>query len=163
MFDGYFQSQNKRTYNLIRSSYIGASSYGSVIYSDYYGHKGYVTALSNSSLSGILWTPEIRSAESAEEWLRRFQSVCFSPLMMLNAWSSGNKPWSFPEVTDMVRDNLNLRLKLLPYIYTAFYNYNKKGIPPFRAMVLETGITSQEILTGGKLDDSKNPYAEKKD
>jgi len=162
MFDGYFKSQNKRTYNLIRSSYIGACSYGSVIYSDYYDHKGYVTALSNSSLAGILWTPEIRSAESAEEWLRRFQSVCFSPLMMLNAWSSGEKPWSFPEVTDMVRDNINLRIKLLPYIYTAFYNYNQKGIPPFRAMVLETGINSQEILTEGKLDDSKNPYAEKK-
>ncbi len=162
MFDGHFKSQNKRTYNLVRSSYIGASSYGSVIYSDYYNHEGYVTALSNSSMCGVLWTPEIRSAESAEEWVRRFQTVCFSPLMMLNAWSSGTKPWSFPEVTDMVRDNINLRIKLLPYIYTAFYSYNQKGIPPFRAMVLESGNFSQETFTEGKLDDSKNPYAEKK-
>lgn len=133
-----------------------------MIYSDHYSHKGYVTALANSSLSGVLWTPEIRSAKTAEEWVRRFQTVCFSPLMMLNAWSSGKKPWSFPEVTDMVRDNIRLREQLLPYIYTAFYNYKEKGIPPFRAMVLEDGYTSQEKLTGGKLDDSKNPYAEKK-
>lgn len=161
MFDRHYKSQNKRSYNLVRSSYIGASSYGSVIYSDYYDHKGYVTALSNSSMCGVLWTPEIRSAETSEEWIRRFQSVCFSPLMMLNAWSSGKKPWSYPEVTDMVRDIINLRIKLLPYIYTAFYSYNQKGIPPFRAMVLETGDFAQETFTEGNLDDSKNPYAEK--
>ncbi|WP_103926451.1 glycoside hydrolase family 31 protein [Algoriphagus boritolerans] len=162
MFDRHFKEQNQRTYNLIRSAYIGASNHNFVLYSDYYDHKGYVTALANSSLSGLLWTPEIRSADSAEEWIRRFQSVSFSPLMMLNAWYSSKKPWSFPEVTDMVRNTIELRMKLLPYLYTAFYEYNQKGIPPFRAMVLETGYDSQEKLEGSELDDAKNPYAEQK-
>jgi len=162
MFDRHFKEQNQRTYNLIRSAYIGASNHNFVIYSDHYDHQGYVTALANSSLTGLLWTPEIRSADSAEEWIRRFQSVSFSPLMMLNAWYSGKKPWSFPEVTDMVRNTIELRMKLLPYLYTAFYEYNQKGIPPFRAMVLESGYDSQEKLDGGKLDDAKNPYAEQK-
>lgn len=162
MFDAYFKKQNQRTYGLIRSSYIGASNHNFVLYSDYYDHKGYVTALANASLSGLLWTPEIRNADSAEEWIRRFQSVCFSPLMMLNAWSSGKKPWSFPEVTDMVRSTIQLRMKLLPYLYSAFYVYEQKGIPPFRAMVLENGYNAQEILAGGGLDDAKNPYAEQK-
>lgn len=40
----------------------------------------------------------------------------------------------------MVRDVIQLRTSLLPYLYTAFYDYYKKGIPPFRAMVLEIGI-----------------------
>lgn len=162
MLDDHLKKQNKRNYSLIRSSYIGASSKNFVIYSDHYEHKGYVTALANASLSGVLWTPEIRSASSAEEWIRRFQTVCFSPLMMLNAWSSGKKPWSYPEVTDMVRDNIKLRERLLPYIYTAFYNYQKKGIPPFRAMVLEDGFISNEKLEKAVLDDAKNPYAEQK-
>ena len=162
MFDGHFKKQNQRSYNLIRSAYIGASNHNFVLYSDYYDHKGYVTALANASLAGLLWTPEIRSAESSEEWIRRFQSVSFSPLMMLNAWSSGKKPWSFPEVTDMVRNTIELRMKLLPYLYTAFYEYSQKGIPPFRAMVLENGYETQETLTGGELDDAKNPYAEQK-
>ena len=162
MLEDHLKKQNKRTYGLIRSSYIGASSKNFVIYSDHYDHKGYVTALANSSLSGVLWTPEIRSASSGEEWIRRFQSVCFSPLMMLNAWYSGTKPWSFPEVTDMVRDNIQLRERLLPYIYSAFRQYQEEGIPPFRAMVLEEGYATQEILTDGTLDDAKNPYAEKK-
>lgn len=162
MFDRHFKEQNQRTYNLIRSAYIGASNHNFVLYSDHYDHKGYVTALANSSLSGLLWTPEIRSADSAEEWIRRFQSVSFSPLMMLNAWSSGKKPWSFPEVTEMVRNTIELRMKLLPYLYTAFYEYNQKGIPPFRAMVLETGFDAQDTLAGGELDHAINPYAEQK-
>jgi alpha-D-xyloside xylohydrolase len=162
MFDGHFKKQNQRSYNLIRSAYIGASNHNFVLYSDYYDHKGYVTALANASLAGLLWTPEIRSADSSEEWIRRFQSVSSSPLMMLNAWSSGKKPWSFPEVTDMVRNTIELRMKLLPYLYTAFYEYNQKGMPPFRAMVLENGYETQETLTGGELDDAKNPYVEQK-
>lgn len=162
MFDDYFKKQNIRTYGLIRSAYIGASNHNFVLYSDYYDHKGYVTAVANASLSGLLWTPEIRSADSAEEWIRRFQSVCFSPLMMLNAWSSGKKPWSFPEVTDMVRSTIELRMKLLPYLYTAFYKYNQKGIPPFRAMVLEKGNNIHESLAKGSVDDVKNPYTEEK-
>jgi alpha-D-xyloside xylohydrolase len=112
-------------------------------------------------MCGVLWTPEIRSANSAEEWIRRFQTVCFSPMMQLNAWASGMKPWSFPEVTNMARDVIQLRLSLLPYIYSAFYDYNQKGIPPFRAMILESGYESEEILTGGEFDHSENPYAEK--
>ncbi|GAA5221264.1 glycoside hydrolase family 31 protein [Membranihabitans marinus] len=162
MLRDHFKSENKRTYGLVRSSYTGASNNSFVLYSDYYQHKGYVTALVNSSMAGVLWTPEIRSAKNAEEWVRRFQSVCFSPLTMLNAWSSGLKPWSFPEVTDIVRDNLKLRNQLLPYLYTAFFEYYRKGIPPFRAMVLEEGYVSQESIIGAELDDVVNPYAEKK-
>ncbi len=162
LFQDHLKKQNKRTYNLVRSSYAGASSKNSVIYSDYYNHKEYVTALANSSMAGILWTPEIRSAKSAEEWIRRFQTVCFSPLMMLNAWSSGKKPWSFPEVTDAVRDVIQLRKRLLPYLYTAFYAYQQKGIPPFRAMILENGFDAKEVVTGGQLDGVANPYAEQK-
>ncbi|MBN2312903.1 MAG: DUF5110 domain-containing protein [Sedimentisphaerales bacterium] len=160
MFMDRFREMNKRTYGLVRSSNGAASSLGFVIYSDYYDHEGYVTALVNCSLAGVLWTPEIRSARSDEEWVRRFQSVCFSPMVQLNAWSSGTKPWSFPKVTNIVRDAIKLRMRLLPYIYTAFYDYNQKGIPPFRAMVLEAGFDATEEIVGGKLDGETNPYAE---
>jgi len=160
MFMDRFREMNMRTYGLVRSSNGAASSLGFVIYSDYYDHEGYVTALVNCSLAGVLWTPEIRNARSDEEWVRRFQSVCFSPMVQLNAWSSGKKPWSFPKVTDLVRDAIKLRTRLLPYIYTAFYDYNQKGIPPFRAMVLEAGFDATEEIVGGKLDGEKNPYAE---
>ena len=72
-----------------------------------------------------------------EDWVRRMQTVCFSPLAMLNAWSSGTKPWSFPEVEPIIRKYLELRMRLLPYFYSAFARYHFDGTPPFRAMALE--------------------------
>jgi alpha-D-xyloside xylohydrolase len=136
-----FQERNQRTYGLVRASLCGASPLPCVLYSDLYDHRQFVRALCNSSFCGLLWTPEIRSARDAEDWVRRMRSVCFSPLAMLNAWSSGTKPWSYPEVEAIIRKHIDLRMRLLPYFYSAFARYHFDGTPPFRAMALETGST----------------------
>ena len=96
------------------------------------------------ALAECLWTPEVRSSKTAEEWLRRMQSVCFSPMAMLNAWASGTKPWSFPEVEKQVKEIALLRMQLMPYFYTAFARYHFEGIPPFRAMNLEEGFSASD-------------------
>jgi alpha-glucosidase (family GH31 glycosyl hydrolase) len=137
--DGLFRERDRRTYGLVRASLSGASSLPYVLYSDLYDHRRFVRALCNASFCGLLWTPEIRSAKNAEDWVRRMQTVCFSPLAMLNAWSSGTKPWSFPEVEPIIRGCLELRMRLLPYFYSAFARYHFDGTPPFRAMALEVG------------------------
>lgn len=132
-----FRARNQRTYGLTRASNAGTASFPYVLYNDYYSHPDFITALCSSSLCGLLWTPEARSADGAEDWLRRIQSVCLSPLAMLNAWADGTKPWSFPEVSEAVRDVMRLRMQLTPYLYTAFAQYYFEGTPPFRAMALE--------------------------
>jgi alpha-glucosidase (family GH31 glycosyl hydrolase) len=134
-----FRERDQRTYGLVRASLCDASSLPYVLYSDLYDHRRYVRALCNAGFSGLLWTPEVRSAKDAEEWVRRIQTVCFSPLAMLNAWSSGTKPWSFPEAEPIIRKYLELRMRLLPYFYSAFARYHFDGTPPFRAMALEAG------------------------
>lgn len=154
-----YHKQNKRTYGLVRSGNAGTSSFPYVIYNDYYNHKDFITALINSSFIGILWTPEVRASQTAEEWLRRMQTVCFSPIAMLDAWADGTKPWSFPEVTQQVNDIAKLRMQLIPYLYTTFANYAFKGIPPVRAMNLEEGYQEESKLEEGKLDATANPYA----
>ena len=111
-----------------------------VIYNDYYSHQDFITALINSGFSGVLWTPEVRGSKTGEEWLRRFQSVVFSPMAMINAWASGTKPWSFPEVADQVKEYSLLRMQMMPYWYTEFARYHFDGIPPFRDMNLEPGF-----------------------
>jgi len=90
--------------------------------------------------------------------LRRMQSVCFSPMAMLNAWADGTKPWSFPEVEAAVRDVANLRMQLLPYIYTTFSQYHFEGLPPFRAMNLVDGFSYDHDVAEGQLDSTDNPY-----
>jgi alpha-D-xyloside xylohydrolase len=154
----WFRERNQRTYGLVRASNAGASALPYVIYNDYYSHKDFITALINSSYIGILWTPEVRASRSAEEWVRRMQSVCFSPMAMLNAWADGTKPWSFPEVEKAVRDVASLRMQLLPYIYTTFSQYHFKGLPPFRAMNLTDGFSFDQKITEGNLDSTDNPY-----
>lgn len=140
----WFKELNQRTYGLTRASNAGASSLPYVIYNDYYSHRDFITALINSSFIGVLWTPEVRTSETAEEWVRRMQSVCFSPMAMINAWADGTKPWSYPTVEKEVRAVANLRMQLLPYLYTAFAQYHFEGKPPFRAMNLVEGFGSRQ-------------------
>lgn len=154
-----YHDKNLRTYGLVRASNAGGTSFPYVIYNDYYSHRDFITALINSSFIGVLWTPEVRSSKTAEEWLRRMQTVCFSPLAMLNAWSDGTKPWSFPEVEKQVADVAKLRMQLIPYLYTCFAEYAFYGRPPFRAMNLVEGFSGTDEITGGNLNSVENPYA----
>ncbi|MFC4778021.1 TIM-barrel domain-containing protein [Paenibacillus sp. GCM10023252] len=164
--DEMFRKINRRTFGLVRASNAGASSLPYVLYSDKYDHRQYIRALCNCSFSGLLWTPEVRRAEDAEDWVRRMQTVCFSPLAMLNAWGDGTKPWSYPEVEPIIRHYIRLRMRLMPYLYTAFARYRFYGTPPFRAMplvmlgsegdaVMETG---EAVDTMESLDTVKAAY-----
>lgn len=155
-----FHQKNIRTYGLVRASNGGAVSFPYVLYNDYYSHEDFITALVNCGFSGILWTPEVRGSKSGEEWLRRMQTVCFSPMAMINAWSDGTKPWSFPEVEKEVKDITMLRMQLMPYFYTAFAKYHFEGTPPFRAMNLEPGFGSRAVTELKNKNLGENPYAE---
>jgi len=161
-FNELHRKRNLRTYGNVRASNGGASGYPFVIYSDSYQHAEYITGISAASLCGILWTPEVRSAGNGQEWLSRIQTVCFSPMANLNAWASGAKPWNFPEVTDQVREVMQLRMRLLPYLYSAFGDYHLKGIPPMRAMILDAPSAIRETVVTGTLDGEKDPYASAK-
>lgn len=139
MTAGLFRAQGRRTYGLVRASGAGAASLPYALYTDLYDHREYVRALCNAGFSGLLFAAEVRAARSPEEWVRRVQVACLSPIAMLDAWSSGTKPWSFPEVEGPVRAAIELRARLVPYLYSAFARYRFDGTPPFRPMALEPG------------------------
>ena len=159
-----YHDKNRRTYGLVRASNGGGSNLPYVIYNDYYNHQDFITALINSGFAGVLWTPEVRASKTAEEWLRRFQSNIFSPMAMINAWASGTKPWTFPEVAEQVKQLANLRMQMMPYWYSEFAKYHFQGIPPFRAMNLEPGFQGIEVpkdaTTKKKVNLEENPYEE---
>ncbi|WP_276504605.1 glycoside hydrolase family 31 protein [Terrimonas pollutisoli] len=155
-----YHQRNQRTYGLVRASNAGAVSFPYVVYNDYYNHEDFITALINSGYAGVLWTPEARASKTAEEWLRRFQTVIFSPMAMINAWSSGTKPWSYPEVADQIKELALLRMQMMPYWYTEFAKYHFEGTPPFRGMSLETGFKQEVRKEAGSDNLEENPYAE---
>lgn len=155
-----FKKRNQRTFGLVRASNGGGTSFPYVLYNDYYNHEDFITALINSGFAGVLWTPEVRASKTGEEWLRRFQSNVFSPMAMINAWSSGTKPWSYPEVEKQVKSFALLRMQMMPYWYTEFAKYHFEGTPPFRAMNLEDGFNQQLNTEKTNLNLEENPYAE---
>lgn len=157
-----FRQQNRRTWGLVRASNAGGVSFPYVLYNDYYNHRDFITALINSGYSGVLWTPEARASDTAEEWLRRFQTVVFSPMAMINAWASGTKPWTYPEVEEEVKAMALLRMQMIPYWYASFAHYHFEGIPPFRGMNLEPGFREMDrsATLEGTSDLESNPYQE---
>ena len=101
-----------------------------ILYNDRYDFQEYVTGLCSCGAAGVLWCPEVRSAQTADEWIRRFQLLGISPMLLLNAWANDATPWMFPEAEQAIRDVLALRQSLMPYLYSAFAKYHFDGIAP---------------------------------
>jgi alpha-glucosidase (family GH31 glycosyl hydrolase) len=126
---------NQRTLSEVRNSGSFASPFPFVLYSDLYDHKDYIRGLTTSGFSGLLWAPELRNAESKKDLLRRLQTVVFSPQAIINAWYIEKAPWMELDAENEVKQLLELRMSLIPYLYSAFYKYCKQGIPPIRSLV----------------------------
>jgi alpha-D-xyloside xylohydrolase len=147
-----FLKRNLQTYGLVRSSGALAAPYPFVLYSDLYNHRDFIRALVNSGFSGLLWCPEVRDAENEEDFIRRLQSVVFSPMAMVNGWYIKNPPWKqlnrqlnnedqlldgWEKLEARCREIIGWRMQLVPYLTAAFNRYATDGTPPFRALVLD--------------------------
>ena len=150
--DGIYRKQNRRTYHYYRASGLFMSSRSAVLYSDTYNHREYIQALCNSAFGGLLWCPEVREAGSADDFFHRLQTAILSPQAMVNAWYLQYAPWLqfdrgknergefLPEAAEYenyARTLIEMRMQLLPYIYSAFYKYHIDGTPPFRPLLMD--------------------------
>lgn len=95
-----------------------------------------------------------------ELFARWIQLGIFHPFCRVH--SSGDhgeqEPWSFDSgVTDIVRKFIEIRYQLLPYLYTAFWDYIKDGIPLLKSLVLydqddvHTHYRTDEFVFGDKI------------
>lgn len=147
-----FEARNQRTYGEVRASHAFSAPNPYVFYSDLYDHTSFIRGVVTAGFNGLLWSPEVRHADSAEDLIRRVQAVMFSPQATINAWYIQNPPWEQwltdennagrlneerAWVTEVVREMLQLRMSFLPYLYAAYVDYWKTGLPPFRAMVMD--------------------------
>lgn len=126
-----------RTMGEIRNLGALAASYPYVLYSDLYNHKDFIRGVVNSGFSGLLWTPEVRHAESRDDLIRRIQATVFSAHTLVNAFYLPEMPWEKHDCTDEVRELFRTRMSLIPYLFTAFYDYHTTGKPPVRALVCD--------------------------
>ncbi len=157
-----------RTLSEVRNMGALSASYPFVLYSDLYDHKDFINGVVNAGFSGLLWSPEVRHAENREDLLRRIQSVIFSPQALVNAFYLSEMPWIQHDCVDEVRELFQLRMSLIPYLYTAFYDYKATGKPPVRALVCdyesesESRGISDEWLFGDSIIVAPLTYPERK-
>ncbi|MGN1178171.1 MAG: TIM-barrel domain-containing protein, partial [Candidatus Ornithospirochaeta sp.] len=147
-----FKKMNRRTYQDYRSSGLFVSSIPATLYSDIYGYNDYIQMVCNSAFGGLLWSPEVRQSGSKEEFFRRLQLVLLSAHAVVDSWFLQNPPWlqydkdknnkgdflkDSVEMEDITRKLISSRMKLIPYLYTAFARYKMEGIPPFRPLLMD--------------------------
>jgi alpha-glucosidase len=95
-----------------------------------------------------------------ELFARWIQLGVFHPFCRVH--SSGDhgdqEPWSFDdEVTNIVRKFVEIRYQLLPYLYTAFWQYIQDGTPLIKSLVLydqndvHTHYRTDEFIYGDKI------------
>ena len=158
----------KRPFVITRSAYSGTQRYSSTWTGDNVASWEHLwianvqaqrMAMSGFSFAGsdIGGFAEQPQGELFTRWI---QLGVFHPLCRVH--SSGDhgdqEPWAFDEdVTDIVRKFIELRYQLLPYLYTAFWNYVEQGTPLLKSLVLydqedvHTHYRTDEFIFGDKI------------
>lgn len=149
---GVYRDRHQRTLGLVRASGALAAPLPFALYSDAYDHRDYVRAIATSGFAGTLWCPEVREAQSLEEFYRRLETCVFSAVTQVDCWYLKNPPWKqidkdrnnrgqfmadWEKTETVSRNLLQWRMRLLPYLYAAFADYRRTGMPPTRALVMD--------------------------
>lgn len=166
-----YHGENRRTYSQVRSSGALAAPLPFVLYSDLYDHKQFIRGMVTAGFSGLLWAPEVRNCRNGQDLLRRMETIMFSAHAIYNCWRIPNPPWKQVDIgknlagefmeeaeyyTDVCRRYHEIRMSLLPYLYSAFVKYWKEGIPPVRALAMDyedeqAGNVDDEYMLGDSL------------
>ena len=147
-----YRKNNLRTLFDVRSSYLFSSPNAVALYSDMYSHADFVRMILNAGWAGVNWSPEVRETANEADLIRRLQTSALSARMVVNAWYLDLPPWlqynvdknqkrellpNHKDLESKARALVNLRMRLLPYLYAAFARYHFEGLPPFRPLVMD--------------------------
>lgn len=139
--------ERRRPFVITRSTYSGGQRYAAAWTGDNIGswdHLRLATLqMQRMSMSGYSFIGSdiggFTQYADAELFARWMQLGAFSPFM--RAHSSGDtpdrEPWSYgPEVEAICKKYIELRYRLLPYLYSAFWENHKYGFPILRPVVM---------------------------
>jgi alpha-glucosidase len=140
--------KNKRPFTITRAGYSGVQRFSSVWTGDNVASWEHLKLgniqCQRLSVSGISFCGTDIGGFSGEPdgelFTRWIQMGTFSPFM--RAHSAGDtkerEPWSFGEpFTSINRKFIELRYRLIPYLYSAFWEHHRYGFPILRPVVLQ--------------------------
>jgi len=148
-------SSDKRVCILTRSAFSGQQRYGVINWSGDIGYtwdvfRNQIVAGLNFTITGLpYWTTDIGgffrpgrtqyTDEKYHELLTRwYQWGAMSPIFRMHGYQTETEPWKFGQkVEDNMRKMMNLRYRLLPYIYSEAWQVTKNGSTMMRPLVMD--------------------------
>ncbi len=147
------QMNGRRPLTLTRASYAGAQRYTAIWTGDNFASDAHMMlscrlinslgltgmAFSGADVGGFMGT-------TTPNLFARWMSIAaFTPFYRVHKASNENssEPWTYGEsVENISRNYISIRYRLMPYLYSAFAEAHKTGIPVNRTLVIDN--TSDE-------------------
>ena len=148
-------NDQKRVAILTRSAFAGQQRYGTINWSGDIGwnwdaFKRQIVAGLNYSLTGMpYWTTDIggffrpgqgqyTDTKYHDILTRWFQWGAFNPIFRIHGYQTETEPWKYGDsVMSDMRSMLNLRYRLMPYIYSEAWQVSKGGSTIMRPLVMD--------------------------
>ncbi|MDB5031965.1 glycoside hydrolase family 31 protein [Mucilaginibacter sp.] len=147
-YEGARAAFGKRPFVLTRSGYAGFQRYSAMWTGDNRAEDSHMLAgvrlLNSLGLSGIPFTGMdiggFTGNGSTSLFARWIQIGAFNPYFRNHTGvnTKAAEPWTFgEEVLEISRNYINLRYKLLPYLYSTFYEATQNGHPVMRSLAID--------------------------
>lgn len=145
---GLANEKNRRPFVLTRSSFAGVQRYAAV-------WSGDNTASDEGLLSGILLNNQMGLSglafvgpdlggyigDGTRDLFKRWMEVgVFSPFVRNHKefFATANEPWSYGEEAEGIsKSYIGFRYRLLPYLYSKFYEATQSGMPIARSLCID--------------------------
>ncbi|RPD38561.1 TIM-barrel domain-containing protein [Chitinophaga barathri] len=138
---------NERPFILTRAGYAGLQRYSAIWTGDNRAEDDHmllgVRLMNSLGLSGVAFTGMDIGGFTGNGgpalYARWIQIGAFTPYCRSHTGinTKSAEPWAYgEEVLEISRNYINLRYKLLPYIYSCFYNATQTGLPLMRTLAL---------------------------
>ena len=153
----------RRTMILTRSAFTGMQRYGVATWSGDVGNdwetlRRQITGGLSLMATGLPWWTydaggffrpwegQYTDSRYQERFLRWLQISTFLPLMRVHGYMTDTEFWNYgQEVTRIARTSLDLRYRLLPYIYSEAAAISLKGSTLMRPLVMDFGNDSAAL------------------
>lgn len=147
-YKGMKENTNKRPFIITRACYSGSQRYTTAWTGDNHSIWAHLEmAIPQQCNLGMSGMPFVGTdiggfgSDCTKELLIRWIEVgIFSPLCRNHSayGTRRQEPWTFDQETiDIYRKFVNLRYKLVPYLYDLFYKHQQDGLPILRPLALE--------------------------
>ncbi len=153
---------NRRVLILTRSGFSGIQRYSAATWSGDVGHdwetlrRQIAGGLSQMATGLPWWTYDVggffrpfdqyTNTEYHEQFIRWLQAATFFPLLRVHGYMSQSEPWRYGKnVEHITSQYLNLRYRMLPYIYSQAASVSFEGLTLMRPLVMDFPTDHQAL------------------